>query len=169
MAKIRKITRNGRTIYRVEICARGFRKSKTFETKIEAKLWHDEARKEASGRMIYGKTLGDALNRYEKEISPTKKTQRWDAIHIRKLNKNWISSIQIQDIQGSDLMRWAAESGLSPASINRELNLVFSVIKAARMQWKWLYHYPEKDVVRPNNPPPRDRRISEEEIKKILS
>ncbi|MGN6223716.1 site-specific integrase [Pseudoxanthomonas sp.] len=54
-----------------------------------------------------------------------------------------------------------------PASVLRDMNLLQSVLKVCRKDWGWLDSSPMKDVDRPPNPPPRRRRISQDEIDRV--
>jgi len=60
-----------------------------------------------------------------------------------------------------------ARPSISSSSVKRELQVISSVIEKARKDWKWIEKNPCKDVDKPKEPPPRDRRISDNEIEKI--
>jgi integrase len=53
--------------------------------------------------------------------------------------------------------------------VDREITLLRGVFRLARREWQWMTGDPWVDVSRPKQPPPRDRRISEEEIQAILT
>jgi integrase len=50
----------------------------------------------------------------------------------------------------------------------RELKLLTHACNIAVKEWKWLHENPIKEITRPKEAPPRDRRISQEEIEKVL-
>jgi integrase len=47
------------------------------------------------------------------------------------------------------------------------MNLIGHVFTIARKEWRWLERNPMSDVRRPKQAPPRDRRVSPEEIERI--
>ncbi|MEZ5691148.1 MAG: site-specific integrase [Rickettsiales bacterium] len=155
-----------------EVRSKGFYKSQTFESKIEAQGWalEVEAGLGKFGKVVKGKTFGDALRRYADKISPAKKGARWEAVRLKKLEKDFLSEISLVNISASDFRKWIEKrSGeVSPSTVNRELNLISSVLKECRARWRWMEHNPLADVKRPKDPPPRDRRWSQKDIERIL-
>jgi integrase len=57
---------------------------------------------------------------------------------------------------------------VSAASVRREWNLLHHAFNIAVNEWKWLTENPMKGVRRPAPPQPRDRRISQDEIDRLL-
>lgn len=65
--------------WRASVKKNGQRVSKTFATKAEASLWAASAEVELSNAQagkIPDKTFADLLDRYEREVSPTKRGHR---------------------------------------------------------------------------------------------
>lgn len=166
MASIRK---NGKK-WLAEVRTKGIYKSKTFATKQEAQNWalrleqqvgkHPEAKVSA--------TLREAMQRYAKEISPTRKGARWEAIRLKKLERDPVSDICLVDLKREDLQAWIGRQKISSASINRELNLISAVLRESRVQWRWMTENPTIDLKRPRKPAARDRVLLQEEINRIL-
>ncbi len=52
-------------------------------------------------------------------------------------------------------------------TVTREMNLLSHVFSVARREWRWIATSPTADVARPRSNPPRDRRISKQEIERI--
>lgn len=171
MASIRKLP-SGLWLAEVRLKALPKPQSKTFRTKPEAQIWAAELERMAGKRgPATHHTLRDAFVRYRTEVSPTKKGARWEIVRIKKFERGWLPDIRLADLTADDIQRWIGEQRelkLAPGSINRELKLIGSVITVARKRWKWHSGDPMKDVERPKNPPPRDRRISAKEEKAIL-
>lgn len=149
----------------------GQSKSKTFDTKIEARNWahEQEAVIRRHGDLVVGKTLGDAFNKYANEVSPTKKGERWEVVRLNKLARDPIALISLVDLQTRDFEQWRdrALETIKPSSFNRELNIVNAVLETARKKWRWIAVNPVNDLDRPKNPPHRDRRISDDEVERI--
>lgn len=167
MASFKKVGKR----WRADIRLSDGSKSKTFDTKVEAKVWASDAehlmRKNAG--LAQGKTLGDAFIKYAQEIAPTKKGERWEIIRLAKLGRDDIAFIPLLHLTTHDLELWRDRSlmTLKSSSVNRELNIISSVIETARKKWKWIGENPLKDLDRPKDPPHRDRRISDDEIQRI--
>ena len=120
--------------------------------------------------LIRGKTLADACIKFQREISPDHKGHRWEVIRLNRFCEESISNAQLLDLVPDDFEQWASQrikTGVKGSTVNRELNLLSSVINHAK-KWKWCRYNPISDIDRPKNPAPRDRRISESEIGRIL-
>lgn len=166
MASFRKV--NDKWLAEVRI--KGKYRSKTFNTKGEAKSWaEDEERKiNKSGDVIYGKTLGDAFRRYADEESPKKKGARWEIIRLTKLGRDDIASIQLVDLAPEDFEKWIKrQDGLSPASIRRELQCISPVLTKCH-KWKWIDHYPLKGVEFPKKSPFRKKIYYKEQVVRVM-
>lgn len=168
MASIRKVNAK----WLAEVRLKGLSKSKTFATKMQAQTWAlgIEQQHGKHGGIVMGRTLADAMDKYALEVSPTKKGARWEQVRLNKLRQQELAGAQLTDLRPEDIQAWVTEQSrtLSPASINRELTLISSVLSVARKKWKWMQHEVTKDVDRPKAPPPRDKRLLPAEEAKIL-
>lgn len=173
MATIRKRISGGKTRWYVEVRIAGKpARGKTFDTKPQAQSWALSTEQEVGkhGGVVSGRTFGDAAERYEREISSVKRSRNFDRIHVKKLLRHEISHVMLENMTADNLSDWMKDMAatLSPASVNREYTLICGILKAARINWKWMSHNPTTDVQRPKPTLPRDRRISDDEIKRIL-
>src|SRR5690554_31207 len=169
MASYRKLP-SGK--WRAEVFTNGIRKSKSFATKPEAQIWALETEAELAGgkNILSGKTVAEALSRYAEEVSPTKKGERWERVRAIALARMELGSMSLESLSTQVMNKWIAERGksVSPSTVNRELNFLSSVFEYCVTHWRWLKANPIKGTQKPKNPPPRDRRISDTEIKRIL-
>lgn len=167
MASLRKL-KNKRFI--VEVRKHGQYQSKTFDSKVEAMAWAAETEQTlAPDGLVKGKTLGDAFTRYRDEISPTKKSHRNEHNRLNRLLRLSVSSLLLSEIRQHHFDEWigkALDSNKS-SSVNRELNTIGAVFEQAK-RWRWTLTNPIKGIRRPKNPHPRDRRISDKEVERIL-
>lgn len=158
--------------WRAQVSVKGKYRSKLFPTKIQAKDWAHSTEQAMGkhGGIVTGKTLGDALERFSKEVSPSRKGSRWEIVRANKLLRSNIANYQLIDLTGEILQDWIDErcKEVLSSSVNRELNVIAAALTASRRQWKWIVNNPMKDIKRPKNPPHRDRRISQDEIERIL-
>jgi integrase len=170
MATFRK---RGKSI-RVEVSKKGIRQSATFDTITQAREWaaltESTINESKSTDIVSNKTVSDAFERYAEEISPNKKGARWEIIRLNALQKYPLASVLLSDLTAIDLASWRDQRlrEVSAASVNRELNIISSVFTVARTEWRWITNNPGSDIRRPPNPKSRDRRISDEEIQRVL-
>lgn len=168
MSTIRKLKSKK---FLAEIRKLGQYKSKTFTTKVQAMSWAAETEQSLStDTLVRGKTLGGIFERYRDEISPHKKSYRTERNRLNKFMRHPLAIIPLADIKQSHFYEWIQEAltSLKSSSVNRDLNLLSSVFEQA-IRWNWTDINPVRGIKRPKNPQPRDRRISEAEIKRILN
>ena len=149
----------------------GQRRSKTFDTKRLAQAWVAEMVTKDTGVALLNSTLADLSARYQREVSEAKKGARWEMIRLEMYEREYpklfarkLSSIQREDIE--QLIDERLEQ-VKPSTVNRDLNLIANLFTQAR-RWRMMTHNPMTDIKRPKDPPPRDRRISQEEIDRLL-
>ena len=149
----------------------GQRRSKTFDTKRLAQAWVAEMVTKDTGVALLNSTLADLSARYQREVSEAKKGARWEMIRLEMYERDYpklfarkLSSIQREDIEQliDDRLKQ-----VKPSTVNRDLNLIANLFTQAR-RWRMMTHNPMADIKRPKDPPPRDRRISQEEIDRLL-
>ena len=153
-----------------EVRKKGFYKSKTFNTKIAAQTWAIETEQFLSSEvdLVRGKTFANALDRFEREVSKGRKGERWEVIRINKHRRDALADRLLEDLTMEDINRWITEQTTSASTINRDLNLLSSIFSHC-IKWKWIKQNPCKGCQRPRQPAPRERRISEHEINRILA
>lgn len=164
--------------WRVQISVKAQRDSGTFATKAEAQAWAVE-REAQMRRMVEtgvntDKTCQDAFDRYLTEVSVHKRGEKWERIRLGAIAKQQIGStvfgkMMLSEMTSDLLGRWrdGRLKTVAGSTVNRELNLLSHVFTTARREWKWIAASPTADVRRPKEAPPRDRRISEDEIDRI--
>lgn len=158
--------------WRAQVRRKGQSISRTFYTKAEARAWAIQKESEIDrGRAFVStvKTLRDAFTRYAEEVSPTKRGERWEVVRLNKLSKDELAGIRLSNLTPDALNDWKQKRArvASHATVNRELTLIRSVLKQARVIWEWMGHDPLANVKRFPSPPHRDRRISQDEIDRI--
>ena len=164
-------TKRGKT-WRVQIQRGTLRQSATFPTKSEAQAWAVEQEAELRNTKhgaIPKKTLADLLDRYELEVSHTKRGHDWERKRISVIKGYKIASVRLSDLDATHVSTWRDERGrdVSSASVLRDWNLLSHACEVARREWKWLLVNPFKEVKRPKDSPPRQRVFTEGEIERI--
>lgn len=165
MATFRK---RGKT-WRVEVYVRGKRESASFPTKQQAAHWALEREAQLKGGKLPSKTLRDAMQAYADTVAPTHRGERWERVRLDLLGRHAVADVQLQAITDADLRAWRDHrlQTVGPASVAREMTLLRSVLEHARVELGWIRVNPMTGVKRPRQPPPRRRRISQDEIDRV--
>lgn len=167
--------------WRAQIAIKGVRDSKTFSTKAEAQSWaserETEIRKTVQTGIVFGKTVQDVFDRYEKEVSEHKAGKRWESIRLAALarfplNRGNMGKLLLSEITPEVLGEWrdkrmTGENKVSGSTVNREIKLLSHVFTIARREWRWIAENPIKDMRRPKESRHRNRLISQDEINRI--
>lgn len=149
--------------------------TKTFTKKSDAEKWARQVETDIDNGIIKSSrktmTMRQALQRYKDEVSPTKAGERWETLRIDYMLRTLdFLLFPIDEVTDLELDEWRDKrlKQVSPATVNRELNLIGAVFTAAIKDWKVRMPNPCKLVRRPKQPKHRKRRISRDEIRKIV-
>lgn len=169
MASIQKIGDK----WKAQVAINGVRKSKRFNTKAEASLWAAAMEVELSNAKagkIPDKTFADLLDRYEREVSVTKRGHRWEALRLRRIASMSIGKVRLFDFDERDVITWRDErlKEVSAASVRREWELLSSACTTAIKEFKWLKTNPFYALTKPKANPPRTRRVNSDDIEILL-
>lgn len=170
-------------MWRAQVRRKGVSRSETFSSKADAVAWATRIEHEINvGKLTPGTkhTLADALREYEKRVSPTKRTARWEAIRFAAFVRDFpdLAAMPLADVTSEHMGRWRdarlagdEETGrgkVGTATVLREINLLSHVFTTARDEWKWVTESPLTGMRRPTEPEPRKRRITDEEVDLLL-
>lgn len=158
--------------WRVQVRRRGVTRSATFYTKGEAREWATQIEREIDTGQLGSRatvTLGEAFERYADEVSPQKRGSRWEKVRLAKMGRDALADVRFRDLTPEHIEKWRDRRSqeVSAGSVNREMNLLKSVLRQSREVWGWIDDAPEKKVRRLPSPPARDRRISDDEVQRI--
>lgn len=173
-----------KTGWRVQISVKGQRDSAVRPTKAEAQAWAVEREAQMRRMAVTGvntdKTVQDAFDRYVDTVSIRKPGEKWERKRLIflsnfKIDGRNLGSMKLADVTSDTLAKWrdirlSGSDGKKPvlgSTINRDFALLSHVFSTARAEWKWLATSPTTDVRRPDDEPPRDRLITEEETDRI--
>lgn len=129
--------------WRVEIYKNGIRKSKTCKTKAEATQWalEEEKKLELQEQGLQPETvLADVVERYLREITPTKRGIRHETLRLNKFSRHPICNKFIGDVTRKDFELWIAEreKEVSGESIRRELSTIRNIFNVAVERWNYI-------------------------------
>lgn len=179
-------------VWRVQIARKGIRLSGTFSTKRAAEAWATEKETQILKGTYRGsgsRTVGDLFTEYGRRVSDKKAGARWENTRIAAFKKNFpdLAAKPLNEVTSHDFGLWrdARLAGIpdpsyppgdkkyllnpvTAGSVIREINLFSHAFTTARDEWKWIAESPLSGVRRPKEPKPRDRRISEDELERLM-
>lgn len=156
--------------WETQIRRRGFpAQSKTFNTKAEAEAWAQMTESEMARGVWLSRgeaeatTLGDALDRYEREITPGKKSANGEKSFLRIWRATPLAKQVLASIRSADVARlrdqWLKE--YEPSSVLRRLAVLSHVFTICRKEWGMeSLSNPVELVRKPRANDARMRRIS---------
>lgn len=163
-------TRSG---FRAQVFVNGTRRSKVFRTKREALAWgaalETELRKEKPPEDQH--TLGEAFDRYAREVSPGHKGYDKEVIRLQALSRQLPAGRPLAEITTQVLAGWrdARLQSVKGSSVLRDIKLLNAIFEVARREWKWIKTNPLTDVAKPRGERHRTRTVSRQEIRRMLT
>lgn len=174
MASIRK---RGPYQYQVEIRRNGYpRQCRTFDSLREAKEWAAVIESEMARGVFVDRseaeqtTLFDALERYLREVTPSKRSSRNEALLIRRLQALPLAKRTLATIRGSDMAAYRDMrlKAVKPNTVRIELALFSHLFTVARQEWGLAVDNPVGVIRKPRLPEGRDRRLTGDEEARLL-
>ena len=156
--------------WRVQLTIKGERDSKVFASKRDAQQW--AARRETemrSGSVVGGKTLGQAIARYAKDVSPKKDGSPWELRRLAVMLEHF-GDVPLRELRAPQITGWrdARLKTVSGSTVVREANLLRNVLNVARREWEWMDHLPFDGVKLPKQNPARQALWTWPLIKRVL-
>ena len=150
--------------------------SRTFVSKTDASRWANltevKLRREDAGisKMKFPK-FEDVARRYIEEVSILKKCYRDERSKILQFVKESWAIYPINRILPHTINKWKenALKTLSGGSVNRKLDVISSMFTTFKREWGYPVDNPVLSIRRPKKAPPRDRRLSDAEIKRLVT
>jgi len=148
--------------------------SRSFHSRVEARQWAQEREAELrSGNptAALAGTLGETMKRYARDVSPSKRGARWERLRIEAMLRDPLAKTPLANLAAPAIAAWRDRRLLevAPGTVYREMNLLGSVLEVARREWRLMQENPMRDVRRPKQPPPRRRRITDDEIRRLCA
>jgi integrase len=159
--------------YEAMVARKGIRKSGTFRTKTEARMWAAEVERyilRGDHARVADKSFADLMQRYGDIVSPGKRGARWELMRIGVVCRDPIADVRLEDLSSTHFAEWRDRrlETVSVATVLRDWNLISHALNVAVNEWEWLPENPIKRVKRPKPPAHRERRISQDEIDRLL-
>lgn len=159
-------------LWRAQVARAGVRASDSFPTKSAAQQWAVQREAEILALKrgeLPKKTVRQALDRYAAEESPKKRGARWELLRIGAFKREPWADRWLAALTASDIAAWRDRRllGVTPASVQRDFNLLRAIFTVARKEWRWLDDDPMASVTNPGSSRPRKRRVGWREIRAI--
>ncbi len=168
--------------WRASIFKKGIRKTATFDTRHEAEIWARRIEADIldfggvqQQDIVHGQdtiSMLDLFSRYAEKISPQKKGVKWELVRLKAFRNYPIFSIPVHQLTPQKIALWRDSrlKKVTGATVNRDLNLISSVITMAIKEWGLdIPSNPVRMIKRPPVGKARDRRISKDEKNKIAN
>jgi integrase len=151
----------------------GIEKAQTFLTKAQAVAWAQNLEVEIDkGKrgIVPDKTVKQMVERYMDDDLPSKRGERPERHRLNRLLDDDLAKVRLAVVNQSHISEWRDRrlKAVGPASVLREWNSISAIFTLAQKEWKWLAEHPMKGVTKPKDPLPRSRRISEDEIERLM-
>jgi len=152
--------------------------SKTFSTKVLAEQWARSIENQIDRGIFVDRTeaerttLAELLDRYLKEITPTKKGARQESYRLEAIKKE-LGHLIVGSIQGKHIAAYRDKrlsEGKSSGTVLRELCDLSHLFNVAIKDWGFpLVTNPAQFIRRPNKSKGRNRRLTTSEIQQLLN
>jgi integrase len=164
------IVKRGELQWQAKIRRKGFPvQSRTFMYKDDAEKWirATEHELETAGfidrREAEKNSFAEVLKRYKREITPSKKSAEIESIKIDVILRDpALSKLKMSAITSVVIAAWRDRrlKIVTGATVNREIDIISSVLNHARREWGIHVENPIPYVKRPEKARARDRRFS---------
>ena len=149
--------------------------AKSFVSKTDATRWANQTevklrREDAGISKINFPKFEDVARRYIEEISILKKCYADERCTILNLLKEAWSAYPINRIKNHTINKYrdASLKSVSGSTVNRRLDVISSMFTTFKKEWAYPVENPVLTIRRPKKAEPRDRRLSNAEIDKLL-
>ena len=153
-------------------------KTATFETRKEAEDWAAGVERTMRRRTYrddaaaQSMTLRDALDRYEKEVTPQKKGAKEERSVLNLWRRDELAERSLGSITTSDIAAWRNElvaAGKAPSTIANRMNLLSAIYAHAAAEWHMPgLNNPVTGLKRPKARAGRKRRLEGDEEERLL-
>jgi len=152
--------------------------SRTFERKSDADAWARGIESEMDRGVFVSRdeaertTLKEALERYEREVTPRKKGAEVEGYRIRALLALPLARLSLAAVRGAEVARFRDDElarGLAPSTVMKSLALLSHLFETARKEWAIEVDNPVKKISKPKVDNARERRLSADETRYLLA
>lgn len=149
---------------------------RSFPSKAAARRWGVEVEaaiatgKHHSTSGANGILFGDVLDRYAREVSPSKRGGKDEVIRIKAIQRSKLADHAIINVSANVISRFRDDrlKRVGAGAVIRDLSLISSIINHARREWGVTVDNPCNLVRKPAAPSGRSRVLTEMEEARLL-
>jgi integrase len=152
--------------------------SRSFASRNDAEEWacriESETNEDRANSLHVndGPTVGQLLDRYERDITPTKRSCDRERDKIRIIKRHAVSTISAVKLNSEAVVRYRDErlQIVKPATVRRELAILRHCIEIAMREWSLpITINPAHRIRLPRVDNARDRRLNEAEYRRLMT
>jgi integrase len=106
------------------------------------------------------------LEKYEKEITPQKKSKESETVHLRQIKRHNISQLSVKEVGPQHVAQFRDDrlKTVSPPTVRKEITLIGSIFGVATREWGLVgVANPVTSIKKPPNGLARERRLTADE------
>lgn len=152
--------------------------SRSFDTKTKAERWARDVEHDMDHGSYVDRTeaeqttLKEALERYEREVTPKKKGAQQERHRIAKWSRDPLALRSLASLRGADMAAWRdlhLKAGFSPTTVRNDMALISHLFTIANKEWGLeSLSNPVRKIAVPSPARSRDRRLVGDEEKRLL-
>ncbi len=169
----------GKRVWQAHVRRRGYpAQVHTFDTKAEAEAWASVIESEIARGVFVSRaeaestTLAEALDRYEREVTPKKKSCGDERYKLAAWRSGVLAKRSLASIRGKDIAAWRDAElarGSATGTVRRKLALLAHVFQVARKEWGMESLASPVDAIQlPSPGQARDRRLVGDEEARLV-
>lgn len=172
------ISKRGDLQWQAKVRRKGFSTvTKTFNTRADAELWAATTESEM-GRGVFqdrseaeSTTLFEALERYEREITPKKDGADQERVRIRVWKADPIAKRSLASLRGADFAKWRDTrlKTVSPSTVQKDLAVISHLFTTSIKEWDIAVTNPIAAIKIPTEDNSRTRRFEGDEEARLLN
>lgn len=152
--------------------------SRTFAIRVDAEGWARSIEVEMDRGSFVSRaeaestTLREALERYQREVTPRKKGADVERYRIGALLSLPLALRPLAAVRGADVARFRDDElarGLAPSTVMKSLALLSHLFETARKEWGIEVDNPIKKISKPKVDNARERRLSADEARYLFA
>ena len=150
--------------------------SKAFDTKEDAQRWARGIERsmdlgEYEPAETTTTTLADLIDRYKKEVTPTKRGAAQEKYRLGVIKADKVATLNIKSINSAEVaaFRDRRMAKVKPITARHDLCVLSGVFEHARLEWSYPITNPVRGVRKPSMGQGRDRRLVGDEEERLLA
>lgn len=164
--------------WQAKIRRRGYlAQSKTFAKKVDAETWARGVENQMDRGVFVSReeaestTLREALERYQREVTPRKRGAAVEGYRINALLSHGIAKRTLASVRGAEIAAFRDEElkRLAPSTVVKTLALISHLFETARKEWGIEVDNPVRKVSKPKVDNARERRLTADELAYLLA